>query len=67
MLELFVAHAQDKFISVSDAGIAGQVSATTALRWVRSLEKAGQDERRADKTDNRRASFRLTPGCVGRA
>ncbi|MBB3861431.1 DNA-binding MarR family transcriptional regulator [Novosphingobium hassiacum] len=60
LLDLFIAHAQDKFISVSDAGLAGQVPATTALRWVWSLEKTGLVERRADKSDKRRSFVMLT-------
>ncbi len=60
LLDLFIAHAQDKFISVSDAGLAGQVPATTALRWVWSLEKTGLVERMADKNDKRRSFVMLT-------
>ena len=60
LLDLFIAQAQDKFISVSDAGLAGQVPATTALRWVWSLEKTGLVERRSDKSDKRRSFVMLT-------
>ena len=60
LLDLFIAHAHDKFISVSDAGIAGQVPATTALRWGWSLEKTGLVERRPDQTDKRRSFVMLT-------
>lgn len=60
LLDLFIAHAQDKFISVSDTGLAAQVPATTALRWVWSLEKTGLVERLADKNDKRRSFVMLT-------
>lgn len=60
LLDVFIAHAQDKFISVTDASLAGQVPVTTALRWVWALEKSGLLERQPDKNDKRRSFVILT-------
>lgn len=54
LLDLFIAHAKGKYISVTDAGLAGQVPNTTALRWVWGLEKAGLVSRKPDPKDKRR-------------
>ena len=60
LLDLFIAHARNKFISITDSGIAGQVPVTTALRWLWILEKAGLIERQPDKTDKRRSFVMLS-------
>lgn len=60
LLDIFIAHAQDKYISITDAGLAGQVPATTALRWVWALESAKLIERKPDSNDKRRSFVLLT-------
>jgi hypothetical protein len=60
LLDLFVAHAEGKFISVTSASLAGQVPTTTALRWVWSLEKAGLVRRESDSSDRRRHHIKLS-------
>jgi hypothetical protein len=63
LLDIFIAHAQDKYISVTDATLSGQVPVTTALRYVWALEKAKLIERKPDTTDKRRRFVILTePG-----
>lgn len=54
LLDLYIAHAQGQHISVTGAGLAGQVPESTALRWVSVLEKAGMLKRQADRNDKRR-------------
>lgn len=60
LLDLFIAQARDKHISVTDAALAGQVPTTTALRWVWSLEKTGLVKRQPDASDKRRSFVMLT-------
>lgn len=60
LLDVFIAHAKDKLISVTDASLAGQVPVTTALRWVWALEKSGLLERQPDQHDKRRSFVKLT-------
>lgn len=60
LLDLFVAHASDKFISVTDASIAGKVAVSTAIRWILNLEKAGLIERQPDSSDKRRCFVMLS-------
>lgn len=60
LLDLFISHSKDKYISVTDASLAGQVPATTALRWVWALEAAKLIERQPDRTDKRRSFVLLT-------
>ncbi|OYW73558.1 MAG: hypothetical protein B7Z37_21020 [Verrucomicrobia bacterium 12-59-8] len=61
LLDLFIAYAQDKLISVTGAGLAGQVPESTALRWVWVLEKAGFIKREPDSTDRRRNFVLMSP------
>lgn len=60
LLDLFISHASNKFISVTDASIAGHVAVSTALRWIFNLEKAGLIERKPDKSDKRRCFVMLS-------
>ncbi|MCY1672268.1 winged helix DNA-binding protein [Novosphingobium sp. SL115] len=60
LLDMFISYSENKFISVTDATLAGQVPATTALRWLWSLEKAGMIERKPDNSDKRRSFVTLT-------
>ncbi|WP_428332574.1 MarR family transcriptional regulator [Novosphingobium sp.] len=61
LLDLFVSHTQNKYISVMSAGLAGQVPASTALRWVWALEEAKLVTREVDKKDKRRSFVFFTP------
>jgi hypothetical protein len=54
LLDLFVAMLESRAVAVSDACIVSSAPATTALRWLRRLEKHGLVERRADPRDRRR-------------
>ena len=60
LLDLMIAAERGLDISVTSACIAGQVPATTALRWLQLLEAEGLVERVADATDGRRSFVRLT-------
>ncbi len=54
LLDLYLAHADGKCISVKSASLACPVPATTALRWLWALEKAKLVDREPDKHDKRR-------------
>ena len=60
LLDLFIAHAENKKMSVTSAGLAGQASTTTALRWIWALEEAKLVERKHDEADKRRSFVSLT-------
>lgn len=60
LLDIFIAHSQDKYISVMDATLSGHVPSTTALRWVWGLEKSGIIMRVPDGSDKRRKFVVLT-------
>lgn len=60
MLDLFVAHAESRRVSVSSACVAACVAPTTALRWIASLERRDLIERRPDERDGRRAFLSLS-------
>jgi hypothetical protein len=61
LLDLFVAHLDEREVSVSSLCIAARVPTTTALRWIRTLCDAGLFERRNDPADARRAFVSLSP------
>ena len=65
LLDLFIAHAEGKSVSVSSACIGSAAPATTGLRWLGVLADEGLIERRPDPEDNRRVMVHLTP--TGRA
>lgn len=54
LLDLYLAHAQQKAVSVTSASMATNVPSTTALRWVWLLESKSLVLRLADKADKRR-------------
>jgi len=56
LLELFVAHAEDRPVRVADACRVTATSASTGLRWIGTLEAARLIEREPDTSDGR-ASF----------
>ncbi len=65
LLDLFIAHAEGKNVSVSSACIGSAAPATTGLRWLGVLADEGLIERQPDPEDNRRVMVHLTP--TGRA
>lgn len=60
LLDLYIAEKRNQSVSVTSACIAAAVPLTTALRWVRQLERDGLVERRDDESDARRRYVRLT-------
>jgi len=60
MLDLFVSAAGGRRVSVSDACVAANVPATTALRWISNLVNHGLVTRVQDLNDGRRAYLKLT-------
>jgi DNA-binding MarR family transcriptional regulator len=61
MLDLLRAEASQMRVSVSSLCLAAEVPATTALRWIKSMEKQGLIIRRADPHDGRRVFIELSP------
>lgn len=64
LLDLFVAHARGRSISVSSACLAANVPPTTALRNTAYLESEGALERHASKTDARVFYLSLSPSTL---
>lgn len=60
LLDLYIAHSEDRPISVSSAGIAACAPPTTGLRWVAALVERGLVERRQDEKDRRVTYVMLT-------
>lgn len=65
LLELYVAQAERREVTMSSICHASHVPQTTALRWVKLLVEAGYVCRIADPDDGRRVLTRLTD--AGRA
>lgn len=61
LLELFAAELEQVRVSVSDACNAAAVPATTALRWIHTLQDTGWITRSPDPLDRRRIHLALTP------
>ena len=61
LLDLYVRGASNQPTSVTSACIASGVPATTALRYIRLLERQGLVARRADAADARRNFLELSP------
>lgn len=64
LLDLYVARFEDREISISSSCLASCVPATTALRWLNTLEEKGLIFRRKDKFDGRRIYIRLSKTAV---
>lgn len=60
MLDLYLAQAVDRHVAVSSLCIASGVPTTTALRWIRILEKDGLLVRERDRDDARRSFVKLS-------
>jgi DNA-binding MarR family transcriptional regulator len=61
LLELCAAQLGQHRMSVSSLCVAAAVPATTALRWINTLEAKGLLRRQPDSTDARRTFVHLTP------
>lgn len=64
LLDLFIAHAEDKPVSVSSACIGSAAPATTGLRWLGVLADEGLILRENDADDHRRVLVRLSRAGV---
>jgi len=60
LLDLTAAKLARKRVSISSACIAACVPPTTALRWIKVLEKSGLVERQDDELDARRAFIQVS-------
>jgi hypothetical protein len=65
LLDLLLAEITQQRICVSSACIAAAVPATTALRWIKSLENRGFITRRYDPQDARRVFVELSSSASG--
>lgn len=64
LLDLYIAQAKGRAISVSSLCIAACVPGATGLRWIALLVERGLVERRADPKDRRRTFIGLTASAV---
>jgi DNA-binding MarR family transcriptional regulator len=64
LLELYAAELGQRRMAVSSLCIGAAVPATTALRWIRLLEKKGLVVRSADPFDGRRVFVALAEDAV---
>jgi len=60
LLDLALARAARKHVSITGLCLASGVPTTTALRWIRLLEQVGLVLREEDPTDRRRSHIMLT-------
>ena len=65
LLDLYAAQAAGMQVSVSSACIAAAVPQTTALRWLKAIEKKAMIVRLRDPFDGRRQFVRLTDAATG--
>lgn len=65
LLDLYVAHAAGRRISVTSACIASGVPPTTALRTIERLVASGAVRRYPDEEDRRRSLLALSEGMAG--
>lgn len=63
MLDLYIAQASGKRVSVTSAAIGSGKPMSTGLRWVKLLIERGLIIREADPYDGRRSYLRLTPSA----
>ena len=66
LLDLYIAQAKGRDVSVSSACIGSAVPPTTGLRWLGMLEQAGLVVRNEDARDHRRVLVRLSADGVAR-
>ena len=64
LLDLYLAHCNDRQVSVMNACNAASVPPTTALRWVTVLEDKGLITRSNDSRDSRRKLLSLTSNAL---
>jgi DNA-binding MarR family transcriptional regulator len=60
LLDLYIRKSRDEAVSVKGATIGSTASPSTALRWLKVLEKEGLVSLEDDKSDNRRRIVSLT-------
>lgn len=60
LLDLYAAHYEARCVAVSSLCIAAAVPATTALRWIRTMEERGHFVRAPDPHDGRRIYIGLS-------
>jgi hypothetical protein len=60
LLDLFASQIEGRRVCVSDACMAASVPATTALRWLATMEQCNVIVRRQDKSDGRRSFVALS-------
>lgn len=63
LLDLYAAHYRRADVGVSSLCIAACVPATTALRWINTMEGAGLFKRSCDPNDGRRIFIALSEGA----
>ena len=66
LLDLYIAHARGKNVSVSSACIGSAAPPTTGLRWLGILQDEGLVLREADPRDHRRVNVRLSDEGIAR-
>lgn len=64
LLTLFSAHLKGKNISVTSAGLAANIPATTARRWMNLLEDSGLVERKSDPANLKRSFVQVTDDAI---
>lgn len=64
VLDVFIRQMLGEKTGVTSACLASCVPVTTALRWIKVLEKEGLMEREDDPSDGRRYFLRMSPGGV---
>lgn len=64
LLDLYLAHLDQRAVSVSSACIAACVPPTTGLRYLNKLERNGLLNRESDPADHRRVIVSLTPRAI---
>lgn len=64
LLNLYIAHHEGKLISVSSLCVSAAVPATTALRWISTMEARGQLQRHRDPVHKRRMFMSLSQDAL---
>lgn len=60
LIDMYINTSKNKCVSVTSSCIASGAPMTTALRWLKTLEKRGYIFREGDDTDGRRSFIKLT-------